>query len=56
MHTGRKHDYLRVDLEFQEDGNLQVSMVRYFTSVIEGFTELIIGKAASPAGDRLFDI
>jgi hypothetical protein len=56
MHTGRKHNYLGVDMEFQEDGNLQVSMVKYLTNVIEGFPELIVGKAATPAGDRLFDI
>jgi hypothetical protein len=37
MHTGRKHGYLVVDLEFQEDRNLQVPMVKYLTSIIEGF-------------------
>jgi hypothetical protein len=56
MHTRRKHIYMGVDLEFQEDGNLQVSMVRYLVSVIEGFPELIVGKAATPTGNRLFDM
>jgi len=27
MHTGNKHDYLGVDLEFNDDGTLDVSMV-----------------------------
>ena len=56
MHTRRKHNYLGVDLEFQEDKNLQVSMVKYLKHVIEGFPELIVGEAASQEGDRLFDI
>ncbi len=56
MHLGRKHGYLGVDLEFREDGDLDVSMVNYLKGVIEGFPELIVGKAATPAGDRLFDI
>ena len=56
MHLGRRHDYLGIDLEFREDGDLDVSMVKYLKGVIEEFPELIIGKAASPAGDRLFDV
>jgi hypothetical protein len=56
MHTGRKHDYLGIDLEFREDGNLDVSMVKYLKGVIEGFPEQITGKSPTPAGDRLFDI
>ena len=51
MHTGRKHDYLGIDLEFREDGNLDVSMVKYLKGVIEGFPELIVRKAATPAGE-----
>ena len=27
MHMGRKHDYLGVDMEFNEDGTLDVSMI-----------------------------
>jgi hypothetical protein len=34
MHTGRRHDYLGIDLEFQEDGNLDVSMITYLKGVI----------------------
>jgi hypothetical protein len=56
MHMGRKHNYLGVDLEFQEDGNLGVSMVKYLKGVIEEFPEWIMGKLATPAGERLFDI
>jgi hypothetical protein len=56
MHTGRKHDYLGIDLEFREDGNLDVSMVKYLKGALEEFPEQIVGKSATPAGDRLFDI
>jgi hypothetical protein len=56
MHTRRKHDYLGVDLEFCEDGSLEVSMVKYLKNLIEGFPEMIAGKSPTPAGDRLFDI
>ncbi len=56
MHTGRKHDYLRVDMEFKEDGMLDVSMVAYLKNVILDFPELITGKAATPAADHLFTI
>ncbi len=33
-----------------------MSMVAYLKEVIVGFLELIVGKAAMLAGDRLFDI
>ena len=56
MHTGQKHDYLGIDLEFREDGNLDVSMVKYLKGVLEAFPEQIVGTSATPAGDRLFDI
>jgi hypothetical protein len=56
MHTGQKHNYLGVDLEFTAEGSLEVSMVKYLGNVIKGFPETITGMATSPTGDRLFDI
>ena len=56
MHTGNKHDCLGVDFEFEQEGRLSVSMVNYLKIVIETFPEQIVGRAAAPAGDRLFDI
>ena len=50
MHVGNKHDYLGVDLEFQQDRRLNVSMVNYLKNVIKGFSEQIVGRAATPAG------
>ncbi len=56
MHVGNNHDYLGVDLEFKQDGRLYVSMVNYLKTMIEAFPEQIVGRAATPAGERLFDI
>ena len=49
MHMGNKHNYLGVDLEFQQDGWLSVSMANYLKNVIDGFLEQIMGRAAMPA-------
>jgi hypothetical protein len=56
MHTGQKHDYLGVDMEFKDDGMLDVSMVAYLENVILEFPEMISRKVATPAGDHLFQI
>jgi hypothetical protein len=56
MHTGRKHDYLGVDMEFNEDGTLDASMITYLKNVISEFPEMITGKLAMPAVDHLFTI
>jgi hypothetical protein len=56
MHVGNKHNYLGVDLEFKQDGRLDVSMVNYLKNMIEALPEQIVGRAATPAGERLFDI
>ena len=41
MHMGKKHHYLGVNMEFQEDGTLEVSMVQYLKNVITEFPEVI---------------
>ena len=56
MHTGQKHDYLGVDMEFRKDGTLGVSMIPYLKNVIAEFPELITGKSPTPAADHLFKI
>ncbi len=56
MHMGNTHDYLGVDLEFNDDSTLDVLMVNYLKSVIAEFPEMITGKAATPAADHLFTI
>ena len=56
MHLGHKYEYLGVDLEFREDRKLNKSMINYLKEVIKGFPEQIVGRAATPAGERLIDI
>jgi hypothetical protein len=56
MHTGRKHDYLGVDMEFNKDSTLVVSMFKYLDNVIRDFPEVISGQATTPAADYLFNI
>jgi hypothetical protein len=56
MHVGRKHNYLGMDLEFNEDGTLNVSMRTYLKNVIADFPEVIRGGAATPASNHLFKI
>jgi len=56
MHVGNKHNYLGVELEFQQDGRLNVSMVNYPKNVMEGFPGQIEGRVATPSGERLFDM
>ena len=55
MHLGKKHDYLGVDMEFCEDGALEVSMFKYLRNVIDEFPKIITGRAATPAHDKLFE-
>ena len=50
------HDYLGVDMEFCDDGALEVSMLKYLKNVIHEFPELIRGQAATPAHEKLFVI
>ena len=56
MHFGNKHDYIRMDFEFMDDGSLEVSMFQYLDSIIDEFPELITGKAATQAADHLFGV
>jgi hypothetical protein len=56
MHTGKKHDYLGMNMEFNDDRTLDVSMIQYLQDVIEDFLEVITGRAATPAADHLFNI
>jgi hypothetical protein len=53
MHTKKKHNYLGIDMKFNDDGTL-VSMIAYLKNIIKQFPEVINGKATSPAAEHLF--
>jgi hypothetical protein len=56
MHMGRKHEYLGVEMEFNEDSTLDVSMFKYLQDVIDNFVEVIRGQAATPVAAHLFEV
>ena len=43
MHTGHKHNYLGVDMEFTDEGMLEILMFKYLRNVIKEFPENIMG-------------
>ena len=43
-------------MEFNEDGTLDISMIKYLKNVINEFPEIIKGRAATPAHEKLFVI
>jgi hypothetical protein len=59
MHNGQKHDCLGVDMEFNDDGTLNASMITYLKNVTSKFQEMITGSRRhrlriiySPSGTR----
>jgi hypothetical protein len=54
IHIGIKHNYLGMDMELNDDGTREVSMIAYLKSIIEQFPEVINRKATSPAAEHLF--
>ncbi len=56
MHTGQKHEYWGMDMEFNKDGTLEVLIITYLKNVIEQFPEEISGRASSPAAEHLFAV
>jgi hypothetical protein len=56
MHTGKKHDYLGVNMEFNDNWTLDVLMITYLKNIIVEFLEMIRGKADTLAADHLFNI
>ena len=56
MHTGTKNNYLGVDMELNEDGTLDASIISYLKGIIAEFPKLIKGRAATPATEHLFTV
>jgi len=54
MHMGCKHEYLGMEMEFNKDGTLDVSMFKYLQGVIDDFPEVIRGWEATPAAANFF--
>ncbi len=54
--TGRIHDYLGMIFDFSDRDKVKINMTEYLSKVLANFPEEIIGKAAMPAGDHLFQV
>ena len=55
---GRAHDFLGMILDYSVEGELHIKMDSYVESMINNFPnpELLKKKAATPAGDHLFEV
>jgi hypothetical protein len=56
MHIGKKHGNLGVDMESNNDGIFDISMIKYLQNLMEDFPEVITGRASTPAADHLFSV
>ena len=56
VHRGKVHDYLGIDLDYSEDGNVKISMIKYIIKMIREFPEVIRGSVATPAAEHLFQV
>ncbi len=54
--TGKQHNYLGMIFNFSSKNEVQINMNLYISKIIKEFTEEIIGKTSTPAGDHLFKI
>jgi hypothetical protein len=53
---GKKHDYLGMDLDYSNDGEVKITMINYLKGFLEDFPEAIVKTAATPAAGHLFTI
>jgi hypothetical protein len=58
MQVSRKksHDYLGMDLNFTEPGEVKINMIPYLKGVIKDFPGEITGRATSPAAGHPFTV
>ena len=56
MHTGKSFDYLGIDMDFGNDGEVNISMFKHIDAAIADFPEEIKGKAVTLSASHLFDI
>jgi hypothetical protein len=56
MQTGKRHNYLGMDMECKDDRTLEVSMIAYLKDLIKQFPEEITGKAETSVVEHLFAV
>ena len=56
VHKGKKHDYLRMTLDFSKGGAFIVDMEDYLKEILKYLPEDMNGTATTPAADHLFKV
>lgn len=56
VHRGKVHDYLGMDLDFRDEGYLNIGMFKYTNNLIDEFPEELGATANTPASDHLFKV
>jgi len=56
QNRGKKHDYLGMTLNYEKEGEVNISMKDYIKGVIAEAPEDMKGTAATPAGHHLFTV
>ena len=54
--VGKMHDYLGMTFDYAFDGEVQINMCKYLSSIIADFPVQITGVSATPAADHLFKV
>ena len=55
-HYGNVHDYLGIDLDYSGSQEVEVSMIKYLSKILTGFSEDIGKPVNDPAAEHLFKI
>ena len=50
------HDYLGVDMDYSSKGKVRVSMIKYLSNILDGFSKELGKPVSDPAADHLFQI
>ena len=45
-----------MDLDYTVPGEVKISMIPYIENILKNFPEEIVGIAATPAGEHLFEV
>ena len=53
---GKRHDYLRMWIDYSIPGEVRISMEEYLRGVLDNFLEEITETAETPAASNLFDV
>jgi hypothetical protein len=56
VHHGKVHNYLGMDLNFANEGIVQISMITYTTKILTNFLEAITTSCATPEANHLFTV